>query len=291
MTAIYATVGAARHPNQDPRDEGTTLGDVLYANKANAPVSEKEWIGLVRSIAGGDQLALHALYAQTHRIVFTLIVRITSNRETAEELTLGIPRCVAEGVDIRSSQRVRRRMDHESGALESDRPVAVRTAEEARQHSGGQSTDRDGCEWPTGGVRRQRAGPPPTTCLAWAHAGRATGYRDGLLLRADVSRSGDTIESTPRNREDTHPFRTGKTPAGARRNVEGPMSPESIHHDREYLELVLLHALQALPASEVPVVEAHISGCAECRREWKLSVRSSPASSPGQPMCCVPQHR
>src|SRR5437588_3105034 len=90
MTAIDATVGAARHPNQDPRDEGTTLGDVLYANKANAPVSEKEWIGLVRSIAGGDQLALHALYAQTHRIVFTLIVRITSNRETAEELTLDV---------------------------------------------------------------------------------------------------------------------------------------------------------------------------------------------------------
>src|SRR5438876_4969651 len=90
MTAIYATVGAARHPNQDPRDEGTTLGDVLYANKANAPVSEKEWIGLVRSIAGGDQLALHALYAQTHRIVFTLIVRITNNRETAEELTLDV---------------------------------------------------------------------------------------------------------------------------------------------------------------------------------------------------------
>src|SRR5438128_11228415 len=90
MTAIYATVGAARHPNQDPRDEGTTLGDVLYANKANAPVSEKEWIGLVRSIAGGDQRALHALYMQTHRIVFTLIVRITSNRETAEELTLDV---------------------------------------------------------------------------------------------------------------------------------------------------------------------------------------------------------
>src|SRR5438128_2425588 len=90
MTAIYATVGAARHPNQDPRDEGTALGDVRYASKANARVSEKEWIGLVRSIAGGDQLALHALYAQTHRIVFTLIVRITNNRETAEELTLDV---------------------------------------------------------------------------------------------------------------------------------------------------------------------------------------------------------
>ena len=90
MTAIYSTVGATPHPDQDPREEGTTLGDLLYANRANAPVAEKEWIGLVQSIAGGDQRALHALYTQTHRIVFTLIVRITSNRETAEELTLDV---------------------------------------------------------------------------------------------------------------------------------------------------------------------------------------------------------
>jgi RNA polymerase sigma-70 factor (ECF subfamily) len=63
---------------------------LLYVDKARAPVSEKDWVGLVQSIAGGDQLALHALYQQTHRIVFTLIVRITSNRETAEEVTLDV---------------------------------------------------------------------------------------------------------------------------------------------------------------------------------------------------------
>ena len=45
---------------------------------------------LVRAVAGGDQLALHALYTQTHRIVFTLIVRITGVRETAEELTVDV---------------------------------------------------------------------------------------------------------------------------------------------------------------------------------------------------------
>jgi len=67
-----------------------TLGDLLYANKAKTPVPEKEWVGLVRSIAGGDQLALHALYEQTHRLVFTLIVRITGNRETAQEVTLDV---------------------------------------------------------------------------------------------------------------------------------------------------------------------------------------------------------
>jgi DNA-binding NarL/FixJ family response regulator/quercetin dioxygenase-like cupin family protein len=63
-----------------------TLGDVLYANKAKALVSEKEWVGLVRATAGGDQSAMQALYTRTHRIVFTLIVRIINNREIAEEL-------------------------------------------------------------------------------------------------------------------------------------------------------------------------------------------------------------
>lgn len=67
-----------------------TLGELLYANKAKAPVSEKAWAQLVQSIAGGDHLALHTLYQQTHRLVFTLIVRIIGNRETAEELTLDV---------------------------------------------------------------------------------------------------------------------------------------------------------------------------------------------------------
>ena len=44
----------------------------------------------MQSIAAGDQRALHALYERTHRIVFTVIVRITNNRETAEELTLDV---------------------------------------------------------------------------------------------------------------------------------------------------------------------------------------------------------
>ena len=40
--------------------------------------------------AARNQLALHSLYEQTHRIVFTLILRITNNRESAEELTLDV---------------------------------------------------------------------------------------------------------------------------------------------------------------------------------------------------------
>src|SRR5579864_5159129 len=66
-----------------------TLGDVLYA-RSRAPVPEQDWAALVQSIAAGDQLALHALYERTHRMVFTLIMRITDNRETAEELTIDV---------------------------------------------------------------------------------------------------------------------------------------------------------------------------------------------------------
>ena len=66
-----------------------TLGDVLYA-KSKAPVPEQDWAALVQSIAAGDQLALHALYERAHRIVFTLVLRITANRETAEELTVDV---------------------------------------------------------------------------------------------------------------------------------------------------------------------------------------------------------
>jgi RNA polymerase sigma-70 factor (ECF subfamily) len=67
-----------------------TLGDLLYANKAIARVSEQEWVLLVQAVAAGDQLALHSIYERTHRIVFTFVLRITGNRETAEEVTLDV---------------------------------------------------------------------------------------------------------------------------------------------------------------------------------------------------------
>ena len=72
-------------------DERTpaTLGDILYA-KSKAPMREQAWATLVQSVGAGDQLALHTLYEMAHRLVFTLIMRITSNRETAEELTIDV---------------------------------------------------------------------------------------------------------------------------------------------------------------------------------------------------------
>ncbi len=72
-----------------PAKAPATLGDVLYA-RSKGPVPEQEWATLVQAVAGGDQLALHALYERAHRPVFTLALRLTSNRETAEELTVDV---------------------------------------------------------------------------------------------------------------------------------------------------------------------------------------------------------
>jgi len=47
------------------------------------------------------------------------------------------------------------------------------------------------------------------------------------------------------------------------------MSKGSANHDRDYLELVFLHALRVLPSSEIPVLEAHLSECAGCREEME----------------------
>jgi RNA polymerase sigma-70 factor (ECF subfamily) len=72
-------------------DEATlTLGDLLYADRSGTSVPEDEWVRLVQSIAAGDQQALRALYERTHRIVFTLVMRICGHRETTEELTLDV---------------------------------------------------------------------------------------------------------------------------------------------------------------------------------------------------------
>jgi RNA polymerase sigma-70 factor, ECF subfamily len=81
-------MGGSHHEHRKPAV--VTLGDLLYADKTQSIIPEQDWIALVRSIAQGDRGALHALYQRSHRVVFTLIMRISQNRETAEELTLDV---------------------------------------------------------------------------------------------------------------------------------------------------------------------------------------------------------
>jgi RNA polymerase sigma-70 factor (ECF subfamily) len=73
-----------------PEIEPRTLGDLLYANQPQRTMPEAAFVSLVRAIAAGDQLALRSIYELTYRLVFTLIMRITGNRETTEELTLDV---------------------------------------------------------------------------------------------------------------------------------------------------------------------------------------------------------
>jgi len=67
-----------------------TLGDVLYADNAQRGVSEADWVQLVQRMAAREQSALRELYGRSHRLVFTLMMRLTHSRETAEELTLDV---------------------------------------------------------------------------------------------------------------------------------------------------------------------------------------------------------
>lgn len=79
--------------DQNPEPRGgskATLGDVLYADRKGSHPSEQDWVALVRAVAAADERALHAIYERTHRIVYTLIVRITGSREASEEVTLDV---------------------------------------------------------------------------------------------------------------------------------------------------------------------------------------------------------
>jgi RNA polymerase sigma-70 factor (ECF subfamily) len=89
MMRIWQMTTSTTMAREATQAQPATLGDVLYAG-ATARVPEQDWVTLVQSIAEGDQLALHALYERTHHIVFTLMVRLTANRETAEELTIDV---------------------------------------------------------------------------------------------------------------------------------------------------------------------------------------------------------
>jgi RNA polymerase sigma-70 factor, ECF subfamily len=53
-------------------------------------ISEDEWLALIRGVAAGDTSTFGTLYTWTHGIVFTLMMRISRNRELAEALTVDV---------------------------------------------------------------------------------------------------------------------------------------------------------------------------------------------------------
>jgi RNA polymerase sigma-70 factor, ECF subfamily len=89
-TRLKRKMNGAAERIADARDTSGTLGAILYADPSKERISEQHWAKLVRSIATGNQLALHRLFESAHRIVFTLIVRLTHSRQAAEELTVDV---------------------------------------------------------------------------------------------------------------------------------------------------------------------------------------------------------
>jgi RNA polymerase sigma-70 factor (ECF subfamily) len=73
-----------------PDDSVGTLGALLYGNKSSLGIPEADWAVLVRAIAAGDAGALRALYDRSHRLVFTLALRLCADRATAEEVTVDV---------------------------------------------------------------------------------------------------------------------------------------------------------------------------------------------------------
>ena len=72
----------------DPRS--VTLGDVVYGAAGAATAPEHDWLALVRALAAGEGRALDALYERMAAPVFTLVSRMLSAREAAEELTVDV---------------------------------------------------------------------------------------------------------------------------------------------------------------------------------------------------------
>lgn len=64
-----------------------TLAAVL---RTDGGTPESEWVGLLQAITAGDPLALRTLYDRSHRLVFTLVVRLVQNRASAEEITVDV---------------------------------------------------------------------------------------------------------------------------------------------------------------------------------------------------------
>lgn len=67
-----------------------TLGEVIYGKLSAPPRPESEWARLVSAIAAGNGAALLSLYDRTARAVYTLLVRLTFDRETAEALLVDV---------------------------------------------------------------------------------------------------------------------------------------------------------------------------------------------------------
>ena len=220
-----------------------TLGEILYSSSSQPLASEKNWVRLVRSLAAGDTAALHALYERAHRPVYTLILRLTGSRETAEELTLELFDDVWRGADpyqVSKGTVLGWIMNHA-------RSRALDWLRLEQQHApGGRDVSKLNEQ-----ARQLRSAlnvlvPEERAALEIAFLGELT-YAE---VAARLKQTSASIKA--RIRSALHKLRP---------------APREPNHCA-LSELVCAHAIGALPASEVAEVEGHLASCGRCNLEW-----------------------
>jgi DNA-directed RNA polymerase specialized sigma24 family protein len=210
-----------------------TLGAVLYPDRSKAHESERDWVGLLRAVARGDHAALDALYDRTHRPVFTVIMRLRPERETAEALTLDV------FVDV---WRRALAYDPAQGTV----LAWIMNLARARATAGDVAHARqsgDALRAAVGALRPDER------------------YEIEAAYFAALTRAEALAESgQPLGRVKSR-IRSGLQKLRAAINGKPDLNPCA------HSELTCAYSLWALPSSEVPAVEAHLASCAPCDGE------------------------
>ena len=236
-----------------------TLGHVLYSGSSQPLISEKNWLRLVRAIATGDQAALHILFERTNRLVFTLLVRLTSDRATAEELTLEVYEEVwkyAASYGPKENtvlawlmNRARKRaIDHLRAAQS-----AVRTA------AGLITIDAPDYRHVMQFKEQSRA---LRSALAALPLEELTAIEAAFFSGHTIAEAAERLRQSPQALR-AHICRGLRT---LRQALSRPASSPPRNNCAQ-AELVCTHALGALTPLETAVVETHLPSCWQCRRE------------------------
>lgn len=269
----------------------TTLGDILYAGRLHRGLAEVDWRRLVEAIAAGDRIALDRLYLRTHRVVYTLLVRLTSNAGVAEDLMCDLYRDLWRGSPHYSIDKgtVLGWIMNETRS----RAIAhLRSEQRTQGHEGppdGGLLAIDGPDYrqlmqAKEGMRRLRMAmfalvPEEQRIIE-------LGFFSELSLPEIAARVDRPIEFVKAHlRSGLHKLRHALALPRA-----GSVPSAEINRCEE-AELVCAYALGALPAVDAPAKEAHLSACRSCRREleslrpvlenlhfWPADVLRPPAS-------------
>jgi RNA polymerase sigma factor (sigma-70 family) len=244
-------------PERSAAGPPRTLGDVLYSGSTQALVSEKNWARLAEAIGAGDASALHALYERAHRPVFTLMMRLTSNRETAEELTVDL---------FDDMWRKACRYDPAKGTvlgwvMNEARAKALDWLRLEQMQKGPQPA-------PEGGLL-MIDGPDYRDVMQFnEQSGR---LRAALTLLTPEERAAIEIaffselsytDVAARLKQPSRAIKA-RIRAGLRKLAATALDKNPC----EQGELASAHALRAVPQSQLAALEAHLSSCWQCKRE------------------------